>query len=198
MTHYYGHISLAAWGSGTGGAGLVGAGLYVMLTDWLGFSVKNSLLASAYLPVIMLISFFLVLPRQPLRDAAKAREYQPLRDADEVESPVVAYDVPTDNVTSSLLAAPSAPVTSATISGGEGDAWAKIVANLHRAKALVLPYMLPLFLVYIAEYIINQGVSPTRKYISQSRVFRRVYDPIKEEPSPSALVRRVLEMPTCV
>ena len=27
LTHYYGHMSLAAWGSGTGAAGLVGAGL---------------------------------------------------------------------------------------------------------------------------------------------------------------------------
>ncbi|KAI1359702.1 Batten's disease protein Cln3 [Xylaria arbuscula] len=179
LTHYYGHISLAAWGSGTGGAGLIGAGLYVALTDWLGFSVKNSLLASAYLPVIMLVSFFLILPRQPLRDAAKAREYQPLRaDAEENETETElrdgAHDITTVNATSGLLA-PGAPV--AISSGGrEDDAWAKVAANLNRAKALVLPYMLPLFLVYIAEYIINQGVSPTLLFPLASTPFNELRD----------------------
>ncbi|KKY16898.1 putative golgi integral membrane protein [Diplodia seriata] len=31
LTHYYGHFSLAAWGSGTGGAGLVGAGAHLVI-----------------------------------------------------------------------------------------------------------------------------------------------------------------------
>ncbi|KAI0515144.1 Batten's disease protein Cln3 [Xylaria bambusicola] len=170
LTHYYGHISLAAWGSGTGAAGLVGAGLYVLLTDWLGFSVKNSLLASAYLPVVMLISFFLVLPRQPLRDAAKAREYQPLQDSDEPDSRI-AHDVPTANAASSLLT----PSSHAASGSGE-DTWSKIVANLGRAKSLFFPYMLPLFLVYIAEYIINQGVSPTLLFPLESTPFNELRD----------------------
>lgn len=161
LTHYYGHMSLAAWGSGTGAAGLVGAGLYVLLTDWLGFSVKNSLLASAYLPVIMLISFFLILPRGPLREAAKAGGYQPLEHSDEA-APELTDDLPTTNATSSLLAS-SAAVTSTNVSNSEEDSWSRIMANIHRAKSLFFPYMLPLFLVYVAEYIINQGVSPTCK-----------------------------------
>jgi battenin len=32
---------------------------------------------------------------------------------------------------------------------------------VRRAKALFIPYMLPLLLVYVAEYTINQGVAPT-------------------------------------
>lgn len=67
LTHYYGSFSLAAWGSGTGGAGLIGAGAYAIATTTIGMSVKASLLASAFLPIIMLLSFFLVLPREPLR-----------------------------------------------------------------------------------------------------------------------------------
>lgn len=63
LTHFYGHFSLAAWGSGTGAAGLVGAGAYALATTSLGFTVKQTLLASACLPAIMLASFFLVLPR---------------------------------------------------------------------------------------------------------------------------------------
>ncbi|KAI0910928.1 Batten's disease protein Cln3 [Ustulina deusta] len=174
LTHYYGHISLAAWGSGTGAAGLVGAGLYVLLTDWLGFSVKNSLLASAYLPTVMLISFFLILPRRPLRDAANAREYQPLRDSDEAMSRI-AHDIPTANATSSLLT-PGPPVTLGIIPDAGEDSWSKIAANLRRAQSLLLPYMLPLFLVYVAEYIINQGVSPTLLFPLESSPFKELRD----------------------
>ena len=66
LTHFYGPFSLASWGSGTGGAGLVGAGLYSLATTTLGLSVQKSLLASALFPILMLVSFFVVLPRSPL------------------------------------------------------------------------------------------------------------------------------------
>jgi battenin len=69
LTHYYGSSSLAAWGSGTGGAGLVGAGAYALLTTTFGLSVRGTLLASALLPLIMLFSFFFVLPHGPLKAA---------------------------------------------------------------------------------------------------------------------------------
>lgn len=66
LTHFYGPFSLAAWGSGTGGAGLIGAGAYAMATSR-GFGIRNTLLASSLLPIIMLGSFFIVLPREPLK-----------------------------------------------------------------------------------------------------------------------------------
>lgn len=62
LTHFYGHISLASWSSGTGGAGLVGAGAYVLATTTFGLPPRTSLLAFAFLPFIMLISFFAILP----------------------------------------------------------------------------------------------------------------------------------------
>lgn len=68
LTHFYGPFSLAAWGSGTGGAGLIGAGAYALATSQ-GFGIANTLLASSLLPIIMLGSFFIILPRQPLRHA---------------------------------------------------------------------------------------------------------------------------------
>ena len=67
MTHFYSPFSLAAWGSGTGAAGLVGAGAYAVATTSIGLSVKATLLASSFLPVIMLLTFFTVLPLEPLR-----------------------------------------------------------------------------------------------------------------------------------
>jgi battenin len=79
LTHFYGPFSLAAWGSGTGGAGLIGAGAYAVATTSFGFSVKATLLASACLPAIMLLSFFVVLPREPLKRAEKKEsEVEPL------------------------------------------------------------------------------------------------------------------------
>jgi battenin len=63
LTHFYGPFSLAAWGSGTGAAGLVGAGAYALATTSLGLRVKTTLMASAFLPVVLAVSFFFILPR---------------------------------------------------------------------------------------------------------------------------------------
>jgi battenin len=77
LTHYYGPFSLAAWGSGTGAAGLVGAGAYSLATTAAGLSVGTTLLASAFLPTIMLASFFAVLPMAPLRLAERSKAPEP-------------------------------------------------------------------------------------------------------------------------
>ncbi|KAK8135111.1 protein BTN1 [Apiospora sp. TS-2023a] len=167
LTHYYGHMSLAAWGSGTGAAGLVGAGLYVALTDWFGFSVRNSLLASAFLPVIMLVSFFVILPRGPLREGQIKKDYQTLPEQD-LEQDV--DDLPADNAASGLLA-PGPAVAATAFSGTQDNAAARFNANLRRAKSLFFPYMLPLLLVYVAEYSINQGVAPTLLFPLQGTPF---------------------------
>ncbi|KAH9886380.1 BTN1 protein [Xylariomycetidae sp. FL2044] len=174
LTHYYGHMSLAAWGSGTGAAGLVGAGLYVILTDWIGFSVKNSLFASAFLPVIMLLSFFVVLPRGPLREGRKTEEYRPVPDEEDLEQDDIDH-LPTQNAASSLLS-PSPAVASTVPAANHEDAFAKFQTHLRRTKSLLFPYMLPLFLVYVAEYSINQGVSPTLLFPLDSSPFTEYRD----------------------
>lgn len=168
LTHYYGHMSLAAWGSGTGGAGLAGAGLYVMLTSWFGFSVKGSLLASAFLPIIMLISFFVILPQGPLREGTRAKGYETLPERDLTEGDV--EDLPTGNASSSLLA-PGPAVATTAYSSHPGGHSGSFLAHLHRAKSLFFPYMLPLLMVYVAEYTINQGVAPTLLFPLQSSPF---------------------------
>lgn len=166
LTHYYGHMSLAAWGSGTGGAGLAGAGLYVMLTTWMGFSVRDSLLASAFLPAVMLLSFFVILP---LRQSTAFKSYEALPERDLADDDV--DDMPAGNASSSLLAPGPAVATTAYSAHPEGQHSASFVAHLKRARALVIPYMLPLFIVYVAEYTINQGVSPTLLFPLESSPF---------------------------
>ncbi|KAI1652861.1 Batten's disease protein Cln3 [Daldinia decipiens] len=174
LTHFYGHMSLAAWGSGTGGAGLIGSGLYVMFTDWIGFSVKDSLLASAFLPAIMLISFFLILPKEPLRQGKGARGYQAVLHRD-VRQDDVEDDLSSINATSSLLA-PESAIISADLSTDGIDALSKLKSNIRRARSLFYPYMMPLLLVYVAEYTINQGVSPTLLFPLKSTPFKEYRD----------------------
>jgi battenin len=74
MTHYYGQFAVPFWGSGTGGAGLIGAAMYVCATTWIGMGVRSSLMTFGFLPVIMLVAFFLVLPQGPLNGENKGYE----------------------------------------------------------------------------------------------------------------------------
>jgi battenin len=194
LTHFYGPFSLAAWGSGTGAAGLVGAGVYAMATTSWGFSVKATLLASAFLPAVMVVSFFVVLPRGPLRRMKTVSEggYQGIPSVEEQTVDAAGVDV--DDTTgrrssfiageeTAALLASSLGVTDDAIEDSpktsRGMSWALFKANLKRAKGLFFPLyglhpsvlrqklpltvysMLPLLLVYIAEYTINQGVAPT-------------------------------------
>ncbi|CAZ82591.1 unnamed protein product [Tuber melanosporum] len=183
MTHYYGAFAVPFWSSGTGGAGLIGAGLYVFATSWIGFSVGGSLMVFGLLPTIMLIAFFGILPLAPLRGG---NGYEPLRDGDEIIDP----DLEGDGATSGLLASSGCPASGHTFpavnvsySAGEKTfagqvdvAWRGFRANFRRTRRLFLPYMLPLLLVYIAEYTINLGVAPTLLFPLASMPFKNYRD----------------------
>ncbi len=128
LTHFYGPFSLAAWGSGTGGAGLVGAGAYSVATTTLGLSVRKSLFASSFLPVIMLVSFFAVLPRDPLSHSqetlASSKRNTVLHDDSSSEDPLLAHDA--------AVITTNTPFPTHT--------WrADFVRNLRRARGLVIP-----------------------------------------------------------
>lgn len=182
LTHYYGHFSLAAWGSGTGGAGLIGAGLYLATTTWIGLSERTSLLAFSFLPIVMVISFFLILPHGPMNNPnPKSSGYESVATAEPSLSPA---DTETEDSHPSeqegLLGNPEtgAAATTAFVAHQSSPIWSQVRANLKRARSLFLPYMLPLLLVYIAEYTINQGVAPTLLFpLSQSpfKEFRSFY-----------------------
>lgn len=137
LTHYYGPLSLAAWGSGTGGAGLIGAGMYALATTTMGFSVKATILASACLPAVMLISFFIILPREELRHGRSA-----MMDISSAETPVGESDADEDDLQGvredeGLLAVTDVhvkPVTAASATG-----WDLFRANLKRSRRLFVP-----------------------------------------------------------
>ncbi|KGO63725.1 Major facilitator superfamily domain, general substrate transporter [Penicillium expansum] len=161
LTHFYGPFSLAAWGSGTGAAGLIGAGAYALATSALGLSVHLTLLVSACLPAIMVLSFFVVLPMSPLRSAeSDADRYRVVEGGGQIEEDEI--DEGAGGEHEGLLGVShNAPAHKSTHVNG-GSSWqdqARI--NLHRIKGLFIPFMVPMLLVYIAEYVINQGVAPT-------------------------------------
>lgn len=62
MTHFYEPFAVPFWSSGTGGTGLIGAGLYVLATGWVGWSVRESLMVFGFFPVAILGPFFELLP----------------------------------------------------------------------------------------------------------------------------------------
>ncbi|RVX75713.1 Protein btn1 [Exophiala mesophila] len=174
MVHYYGPFSLAAWGSGTGGAGLIGAGAYALARITLGLSVRTTLLVSACLPAIMLASFYLVLPLGPLKSHSHESHSHGAHQGDGEEADMNEsvdeedHDDFEDSQRAGLLSDPrlsqgnSKPTfSSQSPTDGAPSAWLQFQHNLYRARGLFFPFMLPLLLVYIAEYTINQGVAPT-------------------------------------
>lgn len=141
LTHFYGSWSLAAWGSGTGGAGLVGAGAYSLATTTLGLSVRTSLLASSFLPIVMLLSFFAVLPRASLRRprlASLTTKRQNARgDPNEDSSNGADDPLLAEHETTSPFDGGTKPVRCHSRSAGS---WRKEFArNLRRARGLVIP-----------------------------------------------------------
>ncbi|KAK3616663.1 battenin CLN3 protein [Elasticomyces elasticus] len=156
LTHFYSDESLAGWSSGTGGAGLLGAGVYALATTGLGFSVRSTLLASAVVPLGMVAAYFLLLPLGPLtvaKGTGPAYESVP-RDGYEDE------DTMNDSRTG-LLGDDDHHGSSAFATKPRPNLLATLRTNFRRTLPLLRPYMLPLFLVYTAEYTLNQGVLPT-------------------------------------
>ncbi|KAL8971542.1 MAG: hypothetical protein Q9197_003225 [Variospora fuerteventurae] len=164
LTHHYGPFSLAAWGSGTGGAGLIGAGAYAIATTTVGMSVKASLLASASLPIVMLFSFFVVLPRGPLSQNRGTKTLD--------EIPGHEEDIYDDAEPENRGLLSESPNGSTIMRTNNNTSWTTgLVRNLRRSRSLFIPYILPLFLVYVAEYLINQSVAPTLLFPLHSTPF---------------------------
>ena len=140
LTHFYGPFSLASWGSGTGGAGLIGAGAYALATTTLGLSSKNTIFASAFLPAIMLLSFFVILPRKPMsRQAAIAsnRSEASLATGDEDDEDSDRRDAQEGE---GLLSQSPKLAGSKSFMVSRSQSWgAAFLQNLRRSRSLFFP-----------------------------------------------------------
>ncbi|KAG0222853.1 battenin CLN3 protein [Actinomortierella wolfii] len=61
LSSFYRIGMVTAWSSGTGGAGLIGAFLFLALTSWIGLSVTTSLGVVAVFPILLLFAYFVLL-----------------------------------------------------------------------------------------------------------------------------------------
>ncbi|KAL7850300.1 hypothetical protein SRHO_G00196490 [Serrasalmus rhombeus] len=142
LTVYFSNNVLSGWGSGTGGAGVAGAFLYSALTQ-AHLSPRNTLLIMLLVPAVMMISYFVLLvfppsfPQWRPREAChcSSQERQPLiwdnNDEDYVQDERRKEDRQTGPLT--------------------------FVNKIHILKGL-LRFIVPLAVVYFAEYFINQGL----------------------------------------
>ena len=139
LTHFYGKFSLAAWGSGTGGAGLIGAGAYALATTSIGLSSKDTLFASAFLPIVMLASFFVILPLGPLKGRA-ARNDTRSSTADEDDNSQRADTEDRDAVEEEgLLQEGGAPSDQKIATRTPQSSTATFLQNLRRSRSLFFP-----------------------------------------------------------
>lgn len=139
LTHFYGHFSLAAWGSGTGASGLVGAGMYTLATTSLGFSVRGTLIASAMWPAVMIFSFFFVLPQGPLLLAQSRTGYERVARKSSVSLEKGSGEGNEGLLEKSSSFGPGTDATPALAQMKDTGGWNQFKSNLRRARSLIIP-----------------------------------------------------------
>lgn len=137
LTAFYPRAVISWWSSGTGGAGLLGALSYLGLTQ-VGLSPQHTLLSMLGIPALLLASYFFLLtspgPQDPGGEEETERAArQPLMSSEAPEAPEAPKWKPDSSPSLSLQ-----------------EKWTVF-------KGLQC-YIIPLVLVYFAEYFINQGL----------------------------------------
>ncbi|CAI5757918.1 unnamed protein product [Candida verbasci] len=120
LTHYYKEKnSIAGFSSGTGGAGLAGSFLFMLLTNLLKIRISLVLLSFSVIPFGFIFVYYGLLP-------PKIIEYEAIEEEETIDISSFSFN-----------------------------------STIEKIKPLVIPYMISLTTVYISEYVINQGISPT-------------------------------------
>ncbi|XP_032092893.1 battenin [Thamnophis elegans] len=138
LTSFFNSAVVSAWSSGTGGAGLIGALSYLGLTQ-IGLSPQDTLLFMTIVPVIMLASYCFLLappPQAPRCGWGVCKPKSP-RAPSVIQQPLLG-----DRLTHPQM------IQKPQLTLQEKE---------QVAKGL-LKYLIPLSVVYFAEYFINQGL----------------------------------------
>ncbi|CAD6192426.1 unnamed protein product [Caenorhabditis auriculariae] len=131
--------TIAAWSSGTGGAGLIGSFSYAFLTqpNMAGLSPSTALLIQLFIPVLFAVAYFLVLN---IPDTVYTPSFNP-----------TTWIVP-ENHDEKVF----------ELSGADSDRVPQRELSIAERCRLIVPLlhlMIPLATVYMAEYMINQGLT---------------------------------------
>lgn len=153
LTHYYREShSIGGFSTGTGGAGILGSFLFLLLTNVLSLPTWIALLSFAVAPFGFIVMFYVVLP-SPI----SGFNYEVLPDQIISSEPsemsngtYINHQIYKANVQESNLRIPSFLFLRN-----------HIVNTIEEIRPLFKPFMLPLCSVYVSEYVINQGISPT-------------------------------------
>ncbi|CAB3396523.1 unnamed protein product [Caenorhabditis bovis] len=140
MAAHYIPETIAAWSSGTGGAGLIGSFSYALITQ-AGLLPSNALLIQLFIPVLFAASYFII-----------------LKIPNSVYSPTInpkTWIIPKNHDEIALNAAQARGEVFSTEKVPQRD-----LSLTERLKLIVplLYLMIPLATVYTAEYMINQGL----------------------------------------
>ncbi|XP_061701653.1 battenin isoform X3 [Syngnathoides biaculeatus] len=141
LTVFYNRNVLGAWGSGTGGAGVVGALLYSILTQ-VGLSPQVTLLIMLIIPVTMLISYFFLLVPPPSYPQWKYGQIDNSIETSEEREPLMVGSQEEQETHSQE---------------NRRTGLLTLTEKLHTFKTLI-PFVCALGVVYYAEYFINQGL----------------------------------------
>ena len=128
---------ISAWSSGTGAAGVVGAGSYALLTA-AGLRPQLTVLVMLCVPCGLALAFWRLLEPSSAPDTDTTTEYTALAQS-EVHDESSASDQEFQEATN-----PGRQLS--------------LQDKADVVKGLLLKYMLPLGAVYFSEYLINQGL----------------------------------------
>lgn len=129
------------WASGTGGAGIAGAGVYIVARNWCNWSAETTLIVCSAVPLFMIVIYLVVLaPRVGFQ--VLVREEQTEDDVRKEEQ-LREQDLQNESLT-----------------------------KREYLPTLIFTYMLPLSLVYFAEYTINQGVLGTLTVFKDAKPYQ--------------------------
>ncbi|VDL62951.1 unnamed protein product [Nippostrongylus brasiliensis] len=141
LASHYPVLAIAAWSSGTGGAGLLGSFSYAFLTEKSmgNLSPKVALLIQLFIPVVFALTYFfiLVVPEDVHKPSWNPKTW------------IVPLEDSVENSDSSETNSSSKRVPQRKLS---------FVEKVQHILPL-LHLMIPLSLVYVGEYLINQGVT---------------------------------------
>ncbi|KAG9333298.1 hypothetical protein JZ751_012885 [Albula glossodonta] len=141
LTVFFNRSVVGGWGSGTGGAGVAGALLYSAFTQ-AGLSPRVTLLVMLVVPAFMAISYFFLLEFPPSFPQWRCREGEGL-----------LWNENSEETRSLLREDPDEAEGKKEEERGELNCREKI--NILKG---LLKFVIPLAIVYFAEYFINQGL----------------------------------------
>lgn len=134
--HYLGKIGLAGFSSGTGAAGLVGAGAYALATTVFDFSSRATIYSSSILPLAIVICYFVVLPSPE----SGSKTYESLSQNPPEDDDANAYPRDTTSEQDSVPSGENGPRdTPGHTRGSQPEATTKFRTNLSRARKLLVP-----------------------------------------------------------